>query len=114
MDALRLHAIRDLRLEPLHEPVPGPGEELMRVTAVGLCGSDLHWFADGGTGARLTRPLVLGHEVGGVIASGPRAGQWVTLEPSHACGQCDICRAGHGNLCPNVRFAGHSVTDGGL
>jgi L-iditol 2-dehydrogenase len=114
MDALRLHAIGDLRLEPLHEPVPAPGEEILRVTAVGLCGSDLHWFVDGGTGTRITRPLVLGHEAGGVIESGPRAGQRVALEPSAACGHCDPCRAGHGNLCPNVRFAGHSTTDGAL
>jgi L-iditol 2-dehydrogenase len=114
MDALRLHAIGDLRLETVAEPVPGPGEELVRMTAVGLCGSDLHWYVDGGTGAPLTQPLVLGHELGGVVASGPRAGVRVAVEPSRACGQCDPCRAGHGNLCPNVRFAGHTVTDGGL
>jgi L-iditol 2-dehydrogenase len=114
MDALRLHGIGDLRLEQLHEPIPAAGEEVVRVTAVGLCGSDLHWYVDGGTGARITQPLVLGHEVGGMVESGPRAGLRVALEPSHPCGRCEPCRAGHGNLCPNVRFAGHSVTDGGL
>jgi L-iditol 2-dehydrogenase len=114
MDALRLHGIGDLRLEQLPEPTPRRGEEVVRVTAVGLCGSDLHWYVDGGTGARITQPLVLGHEIGGVVESGSRAGLRVALEPSHACGHCEPCRAGHGNLCPNVRFAGHSVTDGGL
>jgi L-iditol 2-dehydrogenase len=84
------------------------------MTAVGLCGSDLHWYVDGGTGAPLTQPLVLGHELGGVVASGPRAGLRVAIEPSRSCGHCDPCRGGHGNLCPNVRFAGHSITDGGL
>jgi L-iditol 2-dehydrogenase len=114
MDALRLHGIGDLRLEQVPEPVTRDGEDLVRVTAVGLCGSDLHWYLDGGTGARITQPLVLGHEVGGVVESGSRAGLRVALEPSRSCGHCEPCRAGHGNLCPNVRFAGHSVTDGGL
>src|SRR5262245_46134128 len=106
MDALRLHAIGDLRLERMDEPSVGPGEEIVRMTAVGLCGSDLHWFLDGSTGAApLSRPLVLGHEMAGVVASGPRAGLRVAIEPSHSCGHCDPCRAGHGNLCPDVRFA---------
>ena len=115
MDVLRLHAAGDLRLHSEPEPVPGPGEILVRVTAVGLCGSDLHWFAEGGTGtASITQPLVLGHEAGGVVASGPAEGERVAIEPARACGHCVPCRAGDGNLCPNVRFLGHSVTDGAL
>ncbi|CAN5609822.1 2,3-butanediol dehydrogenase [soil metagenome] len=112
---LRLHAAGDVRLHAEPVPVPEPGQALVRITAVGLCGSDRHWYAEGSTGtAGLTRPLVLGHEMGGLITSGPRSGTRVAVEPADPCGHCPPCRAGHANLCPDVRFAGHSITDGGL
>lgn len=95
--------------------MPGPGEELLRVTAVGLCGSDRHWFVEGGIGdAVLRRPLVLGHEVAGVIADGPRSGERVAIDPADPCGRCDLCLSGHANLCLRLRFLGHGETDGGL
>lgn len=113
--ALRLHAAGDLRLADEPAPVPGPGEALVRVTAVGICGSDLHWYDESGIGdAVLTRPLVLGHEAAGVIAGGPRAGQRVAIDPSVPCGACETCTLGRGHLCPEVRFLGHSTTDGAL
>jgi L-iditol 2-dehydrogenase len=111
----RLHGPGDVRLG--REPVPaaGPGESLVRVTAAGLCGSDLHWWDEAGIGdARLGRPLVLGHENAGVIAGGPRRGQRVAIDPAIPDGTCAQCRRGHPNLCPAVRFAGHGGTDGGL
>jgi L-iditol 2-dehydrogenase len=115
MKVLRLHAARELAVHDEPEPVPGPGEALVRITGVGLCGSDLHWYEDGGIGdARVTRPLVLGHEVGGVIASGPSAGQRVAVDPAIPCEHCPACVAGHANLCPAIRFSGHGVTDGAL
>jgi L-iditol 2-dehydrogenase len=115
MKALRLHGIGDLRLAEEPDPVPGPGEALVRVTAVGICGSDLHWYGESGIGeAVLTRPLVLGHEAAGVIVDGPRAGQRVAIDPSVPCGACETCAAGRGHLCPRVRFLGHSVNDGAL
>jgi L-iditol 2-dehydrogenase len=115
MEVLRLHGAKDVRVHQEPEPVAAPGEELVRVTAVGLCGSDLHWYEDGGIGSsRVVEPLVLGHEMGGVIASGPRAGARVVIEPANPCGHCEACRAGHGNLCPTVRFCGHAPVDGGL
>ena len=115
MDVLRLHGAGDIRLHAESEPIPGPGEALVRVTAVGLCGSDLHWFEDGGIGTdRVQDPFVLGHEMGGVIASGPREGERVVIEPANPCGQCDVCRAGHNNLCQQVEFCGHAPTQGGL
>ncbi len=111
MRALRLHGVGDLRLHDEPPPEPGPGESLVRVTAVGICGSDLHWFSEGAIGeAGLARPLVLGHEFAGVTA----AGQRVAVDPADSCGQCELCRAGHPNLCEDQRFAGHSTTDGGL
>jgi len=115
MEVLRLHGANDVRIHQEPEPVAAPGEELVRVTAVGLCGSDLHWYEDGGIGeSQVDEPLVLGHELGGVIVSGPRAGERVIVEPANACGTCEFCRAGNNNLCPNVRFLGHAPIHGGL
>ncbi|MGZ8719078.1 MAG: zinc-dependent alcohol dehydrogenase [Aeromicrobium sp.] len=115
MRALRLHGAGDLRLEDEPPPVPRPGDAVVRVTAVGICGSDLHWYDEAAIGgAMLTRPLVLGHEAAGVIADGPRAGQRVALDPQVPCTECETCAAGRGHLCPNVRFLGHSNTDGAL
>jgi L-iditol 2-dehydrogenase len=95
--------------------VPDSGELLLRVNAVGLCGSDLHWFLEGGIGdATLTRPLVLGHELAGMVASGPRTGERVAVDPAIPDGRCAMCLAGDRNLCVNVQFAGHSGTDGAL
>ena len=115
MRVARLHAVGDVRVADEVEPVVGEGECLVRVTAVGLCGSDLHWFAQGGIGdAQLTRPLVLGHEFAGVIAAGPDAGRRVAVDPARPCGACEQCLEGNRNLCPTVGFAGHGATDGGL
>jgi L-iditol 2-dehydrogenase len=115
MRAVRLHAPGDLRLDDEDPPVPCPDETLVRVTDVGLCGSDLHWFEDGGIGdAQLRAPLVLGHEIAGMIHDGPRAGMAVAVDPAVPCGTCRECRSGHRNLCPTIRFAGHGLQDGGL
>jgi L-iditol 2-dehydrogenase len=113
--ALRLHAARELRLHEEPDPEPQPGQVLVRVGGVGLCGSDRHWFLEGSIGdAVLDRPLVLGHEFAGVVARGPRAGERVVLDPAVPCGCCTVCLAGDGHLCAELRFAGHGSTDGGL
>lgn len=115
MKALRLHAAGDLRLHDEPPPVPAAGEVLLRVTAVGLCGSDRHWFDEGGIGdAVLTRPLVLGHEFAGVIESGSRSGERVAVDPAIPCARCAVCLAGQPHLCLRLRFAGHGSTDGAL
>jgi|BarGraNGADG00312_2_1021985.scaffolds.fasta_scaffold40409_2 L-iditol 2-dehydrogenase len=115
MKALRLYGVGDLRLADEPAAIPGPAEALVRVTAVGICGSDLHWYDESGIGdAVLTQPLILGHEAAGVIVDGPRAGQRVALDPQVSCGACETCAAGRGHLCPQVRFLGHSVTDGAM
>lgn len=115
MKALRLHAIGDIQLHEEAVPSPAAGDELVKVTAVGICGSDLHWFAEGGIGdAGLKRPLVLGHEFAGVIASGERAGTRVAVDPAVNCGQCVYCHEGNPNFCLNLRFSGHEADDGAL
>lgn len=111
----RLHATGDIRLHTEPDPTPGPDEVLLRITAVGVCGSDLHWFTEAGIGdARLNRPLVLGHEFAGVIESGERRGQRVAVDPAVPCEQCEFCREGNPNLCSDLHFAGHGADDGAL
>jgi L-iditol 2-dehydrogenase len=113
--AARLHAPGDLRLADEPAPRPGPGMSLVRVTAVGICGSDLHWWSEAGIGdATLARPLVLGHEAAGVIAEGDGRGTRVAIDPAIACGTCPPCRRGYRNLCVRIRFAGHGGQDGAM
>jgi L-iditol 2-dehydrogenase len=81
------------------------------MTAVGVCGSDLHWFDEGAIGdVRLTRPLVLGHELAGVTEEG----RPVAVDPLVGCLECPPCLGGDPNLCLAVRFAGSVPVDGGL
>jgi L-iditol 2-dehydrogenase len=111
MRVARLHGREDLRLHDEDKPRPGPGEVLVRVRAVGVCGSDIHWFAEGGIGeAHVRRPFVLGHEFGGTTEDGRR----VAVDPAIPCEACPSCLAGHANLCQSVRFAGDGAYDGGL
>jgi len=115
MQVIRLHGARDLRLHDEPMPSPGPGESLVRVAAVSICGSDIHWFAEGGIGdARINQPLVLGHEFAGVVASGERSGERVAVDPAIPCRVCEFCLEGNPNLCTSMRFAGHGTTDGAL
>jgi L-iditol 2-dehydrogenase len=113
--ALRLHPDRQLRLHDEPLPEPGPGEALIRVTAVGLCGSDRHWVVDGGIGdAVLDIPLVLGHEFAGLVEQGTLRGHRVAADPAIPCGSCEPCLTGAVNLCLRTRFAGHGHMDGAL
>jgi len=111
MKSVRLVAPGDLRTYTEPAPVPEKGEALVRVKAVGICGSDLHWFSEGGIGsAQLVQPLVPGHEMAGVTESG----QAVAIDPAIPCRICEFCLRGDPNLCPSVIFAGHDRQDGGL
>lgn len=92
---------------------PGPGEILVKVRAVGICGSDLHWYLDSRIGTTTARyPQVLGHEpVGEIVAVGKNvrefgAGDRVVLEPNLTCGHCEYCLVGRHNNCPYGEFLG--------
>jgi L-iditol 2-dehydrogenase len=114
--AARLHGIGNVQLHDEESPQLANGMSLVRVTDVGLCGSDLHWFAEGGIGdAQIgEHPLVLGHEIAGIVEAGPLIGRSVAVDPAIPCGKCIVCLQGHHNICPTVRFAGHGEDDGGL
>jgi L-iditol 2-dehydrogenase len=116
MIAARLHGVGDLRVAD--EPGPGeppPGWSVLAVTSVGICGSDLHWFTDGGIGEnRIERPVVPGHEFAAIALTGPHAGRRVAVDPAIPCQSCEMCRARYHNLCPTVQFAGHGTLDGAL
>jgi L-iditol 2-dehydrogenase len=115
MRVARLHGAEDLRLSEEPAPRPEAGESVVRVEAVGICGSDLHWYEDGAIGdTGMPSPLVIGHEFAGVVEEGPLEGRRVAVDPAIPCERCDLCREGHPNLCPNVVFAGHGACDGGL
>jgi L-iditol 2-dehydrogenase len=92
---------------------------LIEIKAVGVCGSDVHYYEHGRIGTYVVRqPLILGHESSGVIVdvgegvSRERIGQRVAIEPGVPDGVCRQCRTGHYNLCPNVRFFGTPPIDG--
>jgi L-iditol 2-dehydrogenase len=114
-----LHAPGDVRLEERAVPQPGPREVVVEITAVGVCGSDVHYYEHGRIGDFVVeQPLVLGHESAGRVAAvgsdvvRHRVGDRVTLEPGVPCGHCRECRAGRYNLCRDVRFFATPPIDG--
>jgi L-iditol 2-dehydrogenase len=125
MTAARLHGPSDLRVETVPHPgLPGIGRALLRVCATGICGSDLHSFADARIGdTRITSPLVLGHEFSAVVedtggesldgnAEPLIPGTRVAVDPAQPCGRCELCEKGHPNLCRRLHFCGN-YPDGG-
>jgi len=106
-----LTAPRQFRLVESGLPDPGPGEVQVRIDAVGICGSDLHSYAEGAIGDTPCRyPMVLGHEPAGVVVkAGPGVtaytpGARAAFEPAIYCYHCEFCRTGRHNVCANIRF----------
>lgn len=119
MKAAVLTQVGKIEIRELDIPKPGPDEALVRVRAVGLCGSDVHYYEHGKIGPYVvTGPIILGHEAAGeVVAVGSdvrhlKEGQRVTIEPGATCGRCDYCKSGRYNLCPDVRFLATPPIDG--
>lgn len=114
MRSVQLVAPRVLEERPFPDlPDPKPGEILVKLKAVGLCGSDLHWYQDGRVGRFATPfPAILGHEpVGVVMQCGPgvtahKPGDRVVIEPNLSCGHCEFCLAGFHNNCVHAVFMG--------
>jgi L-iditol 2-dehydrogenase len=127
MLAARLHGPADIRVEEIPAPgSPPPGHALIRVKAVGICGSDLHTYRHARIGdTELAGPLILGHEFAGVVEQvgadcmdgelRPLApGTRVAVDPAQPCGQCELCEKGHPNLCLNLHFCGLAPDNGAL
>jgi L-iditol 2-dehydrogenase len=108
-------------MDDIPVPVPGPGQVLLQILTVGVCGSGVHYFLDGGIGDdKIEEPFVIGHEFSARIAAlgpgvdGPPVGTRVAVEPAISCGVCELCLAGHPNLCENILFASTPPTQGAL
>jgi L-idonate 5-dehydrogenase len=116
MRAAVLHAPKDLRVESVALPTMGPNDVEVRIEAGGICGSDLHYYFDGGFGTvRLKEPMILGHEIAGTVSrvgaevAGLKAGQRVAVNPSRACGTCRYCQEGAQQHCLDMRFYGSAM-----
>jgi L-idonate 5-dehydrogenase len=116
MKAAVIHAPRDLRIEEADVPPTGPHDVQVRIRNGGICGSDLHYYQDGGFGTvRIREPLVPGHEIAGVVTEVGSAvtrvkpGDHVALDPSLPCGHCEYCLAGMARHCLDMRFYGSAM-----
>jgi len=107
-----LTGIRQLEIREVPEPaLTRPGDVRLKIEAVGVCGSDLHYYTQGNIGALVVSyPWIVGHECAGtVLETGPgvkhlKAGQRVAVDPLVSCGECDQCRAGRANTCRHQQF----------
>ncbi|MGV4796893.1 L-idonate 5-dehydrogenase [Rhizobium sp. F40D2] len=111
----RLYQKGDLRIETDTVPAPGPGEVLLKMAAAGICGSDLHYYQDGGFGpVRVREPIIPGHEASGTVSQAGEgvdleAGVLVAVNPSQPCGQCEYCAKGLPIHCLDMRFMGSAM-----
>jgi L-idonate 5-dehydrogenase len=116
MDALVIHSAGDLRVEDVPTPPVLANQLRVRVRFGGICGSDLHYFQHGGFGTvRVTEPMVLGHEVAGVVeevgpgTAGFAIGDRIAISPSRPCGLCRFCQMGLQNHCLDMRYYGSAM-----
>lgn len=121
MRAAVLYGPRDLRIEEVGRPEIGPYDVLVKVSSVGICGSDVHYYTTGRIGEFVVRePMILGHETSGIVETVGAAvtslspGDRVALEPGVPCRRCEHCKTGRYNLCPDVRFFATPPVDGSL
>jgi len=121
MRAAVLYGPRDLRIEDVPVPSLGERDVLVDVKAVGICGSDVHYYRTGRIGQFVVRePMILGHETAGIVSAvgsqvkKVRVGDRVAIEPGIPCRECEWCKTGAYNLCPDVRFHATPPVDGSL
>ena len=118
MRAARLYGREDLRVEEVPVPEAGSGEVLLRVKAAAVCGTDIRMFRNGARGATPGNPLVLGHEVSGIVESvGPGVrgyykGMPVAVAPNMGCGVCDQCVSGNTQMCATSTAFGINIPGG--
>ncbi|MBN1622964.1 MAG: NAD(P)-dependent alcohol dehydrogenase [Clostridia bacterium] len=121
MKAAVLEDIGKIVIKDIEKPVPGPGEVLIKIEYVGICGSDVHYYEHGRIGDFIVdEPLILGHECSGVVVgmgaevTGFSAGDRVVPEPGFACNKCEYCKSGRYNLCDRMSFMATPPIDGAL
>lgn len=118
MRAARLYGKEDLRIEEMPVPAVGPGEVLLRVKAAAVCGTDIRMYRNGARGATPGNPLVLGHEVSGIVeavgpeVSGYNRGMPVAVAPNMGCGVCDQCVSGNTQMCATYKAFGINIPGG--
>jgi L-iditol 2-dehydrogenase len=119
MRASVMTGVGTLQIEERPVPSPGPREVLVEVAAVGVCGSDVHYYRHGRIGDFIVEePMILGHELSGRIAAvgdgvdADRVGQRVAVEPQYPCRTCRQCTAGRYNMCPEMKFYATPPVDG--
>lgn len=106
-----------MEIRDIPVPIPKSDEYLIRIDACGVCGSDVEGYL-GKTGRRIA-PMIMGHECAGTVEKSPAGGVYpagckVAVFPKFFCGECDTCREGNVNLCPNARFLGVMECDGAM
>ena len=106
MRALMYTGTNAMEVREVEEPAPAAGEVLLRIDAVGICGSDLHAYH--GHDPRRVPPMILGHEFAATVVAGEGAGRRVTGNPLVTCGTCEFCVQGRNNLCANRTMIGMS------
>lgn len=119
MKASFLNNKLEIYVKEVETPVLDADQVLVNVQAVGVCGSDVHYYKHGSIGPFVVEnPIILGHELSGVITavgsdiSPSRIGQRVAVEPQRACRICKECKAGRYNLCPSMEFYATPPIDG--
>ena len=110
MKALVYDGVETLGFRDVADPSAAAGDHLIRVEAVGICGSDMHAYL--GHDARRPAPLILGHEAAGVVVGGPRDGMRVTVNPLVTCGRCPACTSARENLCPHRQIISMQPREG--
>ena len=114
MQTMKLTGLRQMEQWDVPRPaVSGPTDVLVKMARVGICGSDVHYYAEGGIGSqRVQHPWTVGHEGAGIITeignavTRARVGDRVAFDPAHSCGQCDQCHAGRPHTCRRQTFLG--------
>jgi threonine dehydrogenase-like Zn-dependent dehydrogenase len=99
MKALVYDGPKAVSYREVPDPIPSQDNVLIKIKAVGICGSDMHAYL--GHDERRPAPLILGHEAAGTISGGDRDGERVTINPLVSCGTCWACCKGRENICPN-------------
>ena len=116
MEAIYIHKEKDLRIDSVETPPINPDEIKVKITRGGICGSDLQYYNHGGFGTnRLKEPMILGHEVSGIVSktgsdvSGFNVGDLVAVSPSRPCKRCKFCMSGVAMQCLDMKFYGSAM-----